>query len=629
MKAIYQRSIFFWLMALTVFLSQTGHAQTIMFDDFTYSGVTDGQLSSFNKWNIINGTSGPPEGGQYRSDNITFITDPASVNNKLMTLSTTVNGQTKATTHARIETNGFEYFEGTYSARVYLSDVPFTYKDGNVQTFYTIVSSSLGTDGSKYSELDFEYMAADKWGISADNKVLYLTSWNRYIADPWQAWKRYFSYQQSYAGWHTFTVSCTDGVNVKFWIDNDYKGAMSTTDNDGSSVYPRSPMQVAFANWIWNNVVGTNTANRTTTMQVDWVLFSKNQEMTPQQVEAQVATYRSQGLQRRNLAGNTYVTNPNPNQPPVVSLTAPTNGATFTAPASITISATASDSDGSISKVEFFNGSQLLGTDNSSPYSYNWSNVPAGSYSVKAITTDNSGATATSTTANITVTNQSPSFDLLIQAENYSNMGGVSLEPTTDTGTGQNVAYIDPEDWMAYYNITIPTAGNYTVQYRVASLNGGGKLSLDLNAGAIVLGMLDIPSTGGWQTWTTISHTVYINAGSYNFGIYAQTGGWNINWWRIISASTASASMASTASELPAAAGAIKVYPNPSSQKIQITSPYDLEQAAVEIQDAKGLKVLEGVYQPTGIDISQLKQGLYLLKIRKGNIKTDLRFIKE
>jgi uncharacterized protein (DUF2141 family) len=855
MKTNYRRSVFFWLIVLTGFLSQTGHAQTIMFDDFTYSGVTDGQLSSFNKWSIVNGTSGPPEGGQYRSDNIAFIADPASATNKLMTLSTTVNGQTKATTHARIETSGFEYFEGTYSARVYLSDVPFTYKDGNVQTFYSIVNSSLANDGSRYSELDFvEYMAADKWGISPDNKVLYITSWNRYIPEPWQAWKRYFSYQQSYAGWHTFTASCTDGVNVKYWIDNDYKGAQSTTDNDGTSVYPRSPMQVAFANWIWNSVVGTNTANRTTTMQVDWVLFSKNQELTPQQVEAQVATYRSQGLQRRNLAGNTYVTNPNPNQPPVVNLTTPANGATFTAPASIIINGTASDSDGSISKVEFFNGatslgsdtsspysvswtsvpagtysitavatdnagatavsgaasitvtgvtssnlalnkpttvssietstltgpaavdgnsatrwaslytdpqwiyvdlggnysiervrlnweaayasayqidvsndatnwntiyststgngavddltglsgsgryvrmygttrgaewgyslwdfevygsaatgnnlpavtitgpapgssytapatininatasdsdgsitqvafyngSQLLGTDNTSPYSYSWTNVPAGSYSVKAIATDNGGATATSTTVNITVTNPSSSFDQVIQAESYGNMGGVSLEPTTDTGAGQNVAYIDTNDWMSYYNITIPTSGNYTVQYRVASLNAGGKLSLDVNAGATLLGMLDLPSTGGWQTWATVSHTVYINAGTYNFGIYAQTGGWNINWWRITGASAAAAS---TASDLPAAAGAIKIYPNPSSQKIQVTAPYDIERAAVEIRDANGLKVFEGVYQPTGIDISQLKKGLYLLKIRKGDVKTDVRFVKE
>lgn len=85
---------------------------------------------------------------------------------------------------------------------------------------------------------------------------------------------------------------------------------------------------------------------------------------------------------------------------------------------------------------------------------------------------------------------------------------------------------------MAYNNITIPTSGTYTIEYRVASPSGG-RLSADLNGGGIVLGELAVPATGGWQTWTTISHNVQINAGTYNFGLFAKAGGWNINWIRI------------------------------------------------------------------------------------------------
>lgn len=124
-------------------------------------------------------------------------------------------------------------------------------------------------------------------------------------------------------------------------------------------------------------------------------------------------------------------------------------------------------------------------------------------------------------------------FNTLIQAENYFSSAGVQLENTTDTGGGQNVGWIDANDWMAYSNVTIPTSGTYTVEYRVASLSGGGRLSLDLNGGAILLGELAVPSTGGWQNWTTISHTVNINAGTYNLGVFAKAGGWNINWIRI------------------------------------------------------------------------------------------------
>lgn len=124
-------------------------------------------------------------------------------------------------------------------------------------------------------------------------------------------------------------------------------------------------------------------------------------------------------------------------------------------------------------------------------------------------------------------------FSHTTQAENYSASYGVQLENTSDNGGGQNVGWIEAADWMAYNSINIPISGNYTVEYRVASQTGGGTLSLDLNGGSVVLGQLNIPNTGGWQNWTTVSHTVYINAGTYNFGIYAQAGGWNINWWRI------------------------------------------------------------------------------------------------
>ncbi|PYV39521.1 MAG: hypothetical protein DMG06_22945, partial [Acidobacteria bacterium] len=91
------------------------------------------------------------------------------------------------------------------------------------------------------------------------------------------------------------------------------------------------------------------------------------------------------------------------NNPPTVNLTSPTQGATFTAPATITLTASASDSDGSVSKVDFYQGTVLLGTDTSSPYSLTWNNVSAGTYSLTAKATDNLGATSTSSSASITV----------------------------------------------------------------------------------------------------------------------------------------------------------------------------------------------------------------------------------
>jgi hypothetical protein len=93
-----------------------------------------------------------------------------------------------------------------------------------------------------------------------------------------------------------------------------------------------------------------------------------------------------------------------PNQLPTVSITSPSGGQSFTAPASVTIAASASDSDGTIAQVDFYVGTQLIGSDTTGPYTAAWSNVAAGSYSLTAVARDNSGGTRTSSAVAITVT---------------------------------------------------------------------------------------------------------------------------------------------------------------------------------------------------------------------------------
>src|SRR5690606_6059538 len=100
-------------------------------------------------------------------------------------------------------------------------------------------------------------------------------------------------------------------------------------------------------------------------------------------------------------------------------------------------------------------------------------------------------------------------------------MSGVQTDVTNDGGAGQYVGWIEAGDWMAYANITIPATGSYRIEYRVASPSGA-LLSADLNAGSIQLGNVTIPATGDWQNWTTVQHTVPLNAGTHSFGIFAQ-----------------------------------------------------------------------------------------------------------
>ncbi len=143
-----------------------------------------------------------------------------------------------------------------------------------------------------------------------------------------------------------------------------------------------------------------------------------------------------------------------------------------------------------------------------------------------------SSAAISSTNATSSSTSSGTAFSQKIEAESYAFMAGVQTETTQDIGGGQDVGWIDAGDWMAFTNINFPASGTYLVEYRVASPTGS-MLSLDLNGGSILLGNVTIPATGDWQNWATVSHTVTLSAGTFNVGIYAQQGGWNINWFRI------------------------------------------------------------------------------------------------
>ena len=92
-------------------------------------------------------------------------------------------------------------------------------------------------------------------------------------------------------------------------------------------------------------------------------------------------------------------------QPPSVALTAPSNNATYPAAANIAMTATATSNvtGGSISKVEFYAGSTLLGIDTTAPYSFTWPNVTPGPYTLTAKATDNLGVTTTSTPVTVIV----------------------------------------------------------------------------------------------------------------------------------------------------------------------------------------------------------------------------------
>jgi hypothetical protein len=91
------------------------------------------------------------------------------------------------------------------------------------------------------------------------------------------------------------------------------------------------------------------------------------------------------------------------NQVPTVSLTSPVPDPALVAPAALRFSATASDADGSVKKVEFFQGAVKVGEDLSAPYEFSWTDVPAGVYALTAHAVDDTGGVGISPVVTVTV----------------------------------------------------------------------------------------------------------------------------------------------------------------------------------------------------------------------------------
>jgi hypothetical protein len=216
-------------------------------------------------------------------------------------------------------------------------------------------------------------------------------------------------------------------------------------------------------------------------MQVDWVYYSKDAIISRADVLAKVNNFRSSGILRKNLSGQTEGGTVNP--PPTVSITSPANSSTVAGPTNITINATASDSNGSIASVAFYSGTQLLSTDNTSPYSFVWNNVLAGTYTIRANATDNGGATSTAQVS-ITVTgNTPPVVNITAPANNAILFAPANINITATAsdanGTITNVTFFNGTQQLGIDNSSPYSfvwnnvaVGNYTIR-AIATDNQG------------------------------------------------------------------------------------------------------------------------------------------------------------
>jgi chitinase len=182
------------------------------------------------------------------------------------------------------------------------------------------------------------------------------------------------------------------------------------------------------------------------------------------------------------------------NNAPTAQITSPANGATLSAPANISIAVTAGDSDGTVAKVDFFQGSTLLGSDTTPPYGFNWANVPAGTYSLSAVATDNLGATGSSPVVSITVrsNSQPPTVAVTSPTNGASFTCGASVQVTASAsdadGFVSRVEFLDNgapinSDTTAPYSATwvASPAGSHALTARATDDTGGSATSSAVN----------------------------------------------------------------------------------------------------------------------------------------------------
>ncbi len=115
-----------------------------------------------------------------------------------------------------------------------------------------------------------------------------------------------------------------------------------------------------------------------------------------------------------------------------------------------------------------------------------------------------------------------------IEAEDYIAMNGVKSEPCTDTGGGLNLGYFDPGDFIDF-NITVPSAGEFTIDYRLASQTGSKGFEVLINDQ--VIDTQPLTATGGWQTFITQSSPrITLPQGNHTLRLRSLGTEWNINW---------------------------------------------------------------------------------------------------
>ncbi|QKX05475.1 T9SS type A sorting domain-containing protein [Aquimarina sp. TRL1] len=346
------------------------------------------------------------------------------------------------------------------------------------------------------------------------------------------------------------------------------------------------------------------------------------------------------------------------NSSPITSITSPANNSTFQAGTAITIQATASDSDGTVTKVAFYSGNTKLGEDTTAPYEYVWQNAAAGSYSLTVKATDNEGGTGMSSAVSITVegggSNTPPTAKIMSPANGATFDQGapivVDVTAKDSDGTIAKVEFFSNgtkigESTTAPYTTTITNAaaGTYTLTATATDDKGASGSSQSVEIIVKVVGGGGCPNIPQYVAGTSYIRNEEVKNAGQKFKC-------NIPGWCSSSAAWAYApgegaywqqawtKTGTCTSRIFLDNSEISVFPNPVvGETIQVTMKSEQKYAdfKLEIFNANGIKVLD--FKNTVVEkgsntktfnISTLQEGLYFFTITKGKEKVRGKIVK-
>lgn len=325
---------------------------------------------------------------------------------------------------------------------------------------------------------------------------------------------------------------------------------------------------------------------------------------------------------------------------PTVALTAPASGKTYCQSDTVTLTANASVSSGTISKVDFYEGSTLIASDAESPYSVLWLPTSTGSKTLKAIATSSGSVASTASTVTVTVNscdcNKTMNGTAIVDncdrcvggttgktactLAGEAEIDACSFDGTVDNNNAgfKGTGFINVPNAIGSqitFHINSQSVGLKTLSFRYASGGTSDRKTTVTVNGTTLIGQLSFPATGAFTTYKILEVNLNLEAGTNIITLASATsdGLANIDQIGYVSEGLGKGECIITGIEDQTKVSSVSIFPNPSANNFNIRLNIS---ADIEITNAEG-KVFDTFKDVSEVEFgNELSPGVYFAKIQ-------------